>query len=412
MPVRSTIVMKFLLLLLPVWLIGCSDTDPDIAYIAVIDAGSSGSRVFLYERSVVGNVVQVRSMTDQEITTKEGLSASENSPTEAGPKNVQPLLDGLAPVLANNNLRPQQVQIHLLATAGMRLVESRSPAAADAIYASARKTLAASGMSVGRVETLTGTYEGVYSWVDVNYLKGNFREPAQTPEGIIEVGGASAQVAYVSPSAAGENAVSVSINGKSYRLFSTSWLGLGQNEARGAMISSTAASGSGTVDNVCYPNNPSAAGGIQAFDADVPGKTITISSGQYDLTKCKTLYSAVIQPFNVGLASGNADFANTRFMGVSSVYFSLRDWRGLNQPVDLALNLNKTCASWPAVFDWLGGGNAATKFQQNSCANGTYIHSLLFGDQGLKVDPEKLTSVSKVDGQSFSWTRGFALIGR
>jgi Golgi nucleoside diphosphatase len=408
MSVRSSILLKLWALLLPVWLIGCSDTDPNTRYIAVIDAGSSGSRIYLYERTVVNSVVQVRGLFDDQGGLP--MSSFEASPADAGPLGVKPLIDKLTPVLAANNLSPQQVQVSLLATAGMRLVEDRSKPNADAIYASARNTLSASGMSVGRVETLTGTYEGVYSWVDVNYLRGNFREPTQALEGIIEVGGASAQVAYVSPNAAGANAVSVNVNGKGYRLFSISWLGLGQNEARGAMIDSNPANGGGTTNNACYPENPSAAGGLTDFNADINGKRIT--SGQYDFTKCNALYSTVLQPFNVGSASGNADFAGTRFMGVSSVYFALEDWGGLANPALVDDNLTATCTgpnSWGAVAARLGD---TSKFKQNSCANGTYAHSLLFGDQGLKVDPAKLTSVSKADGQSFSWTRGFALIGQ
>ncbi len=398
------------LLLLPVWFVACSDPGVSRSYIAVIDAGSSGSRIYLYERTVDGADVQVKPLFDEAGGLP--MSSFEASPADAGPLGLQPLIDKLSPSLAKYDLRPQQIQVHLLATAGMRLVEDKSKANADAIYASVRNTLVASGMSVGRVETLTGTYEGVYSWVDVNYLKGNFRETGQSPEGIIEVGGASAQVAYVSPSATGPNSVSVNVNGKGYRLFSISWLGLGQNEARGAMIDS-AAVGGGTENNACYPNNQSNAGKVTKFNADINNKAI--NQGQYNFATCDALYSTVIGSKNVGNAAGNADFAAARFVGVSSVYFALRDWKGLDKPTDLAANLTATCTgpdAWAGVFNWLNAGTEATPFQQNACANGTYVNSLLFGNAGLKVDPAKVAAVNKINGQSLSWTRGFALIGQ
>ena len=251
--------------------------------------------------------------------------------------------------------------------------------------------------------------EGVYAWVDLNDLRGNFREPGRSLEGVIEVGGASAQVTYASTNAPGDHSASVTVNNTTYRLFSISWLGLGQNEARAAMFKRIH-EGGGETNNVCYPNNPAAAGNLTGFNVDIQG--YRVNSAQFDLAQCESLYSAVLQPFNVRSASANSDFASVRFVGVSSVYYAFSDWGGLTDAASIRENLRAVCTgvnAWESVAARLGGTN---KFKQNACANGTFINSLLFGSNGLGVEPTKVTAVDKVAGRTPSWTRGFALVGK
>lgn len=397
-----------LLALLGLGLVACGALVDPNPYVAVIDAGSSGSRVYLYQRSQSG------SQTRTELLYSEAgglaMSSFETNPTEAGPKGVQPLLTTLRAKLAQLGIDEAQVSIHLLATAGMRLVEQRNPDAAATLYNSVRNTLASSRMRVGRVETMSGQLEALYAWANANYLSGTFSGSGKTPVGIIEVGGASAQLAYVtSASAADSNIISVVIDGRSYRVYGISWLGLGQNEARRKMIESTA-SGGGVSNNACYPDNPSGAGGLTDFDADIGG--YRIAAGRYNFDTCSSLYSAVLKPFNVGAASQGADFAATYLLGISSLEFALKDWKALDDESVLDDNLKATCEgtnAWGAkVSPFLGG--STNRFAQNSCANGTFSHTLMFGSSGVGVRPSQFSAVSTIDGQPLTWTQGFALI--
>ena len=115
---------KLSVLLLTAWLVAGTGSASPRNYTAVIDAGSSGSRVHLYERTVVGVNAEVRS-----IFSKQGgrpMSSFAASPNDAGPIGVKPLLDELSAALAGINVLPHQVHVHLLATAGMRLIEERN----------------------------------------------------------------------------------------------------------------------------------------------------------------------------------------------------------------------------------------------------------------------------------------------
>lgn len=144
-----------LLFLLTLVLAGCGghSGETDVArFVAVIDAGSSGSRIVLFERIREGQVLKVQERFFD--TGGLALSSFEDKPQQAGPDGVQPLIDKLQQALKPLNTPHADVELHLLATAGMRLVEARNPAAAQAIYASAISVISASGLKTGRVETL------------------------------------------------------------------------------------------------------------------------------------------------------------------------------------------------------------------------------------------------------------------
>lgn len=377
-------------------------------YVAVIDAGSSGSRLVLYERVRKGPVLQV----EQRFADSGGLALSgfESAPAEAGPQGVQPLLDKLLATLRTSAVLPAQVEVHLLATAGMRLVEGRDRAAAAAIYDSARATLAASGLRVGRVETLSGVDEGLFAWVDLNELAGNFRADAQGTLGLLEVGGASAQIAFAT-ALQDSRAVTVSVNGKSHRVFSQSWLGLGQDQARLSMIGQ-GAPGAGLQDNACYPDNSSQAGGLQAFDAGIGG--LFIASGRYDFAACSALYDALLRSLRLREVTTVPGFAGAALVGVSAVTFTLSDWQAGDDPGTLGRRLQQQCSGPDAygsqVLPFLGRAAPGNRFAQNACANGSYVQALLFGPEGLGLQPGQLRSTVGA-GLNVNWTRGVALAG-
>jgi hypothetical protein len=52
-----------------------------------------------------------------------------------------------------------------------------------------------------------------------------------------------------------------------------------------------------------------------------------------------------------------------------------------------------------------------SKFEQNACANGTYIDALLFDTQvGFGLDGARLGSVKRIKGLAPTWTRGYAVL--
>jgi len=382
--------------------------DEATRYLAVIDAGSSGSRLHLYERTVAGHGVDVKQLF--EAKAGEALSSFERSPGDAGPRGIQPLLEQLLDRLARMNIERSAVHVHVLATAGMRRLDADNPAAAQVIYQSVRHTLSSAGVTARRIETLSGHLEGVYAWIDVNDLSGALAStPAGATVAVIEVGGASAQLAYSGEALAGAPVTAVRLNGRSHQVVSLTWLGLGQDEARRAMLDSVASSNAATK-HPCYPDNTSGAAELRAFDTLIDARRV--DNPGFDFQRCSTLYREHIARAEVRKQIGKIP-ASASIVAFSSVYFAFNDWKAVGAPGQLADTLSARCSgddAWglkvmPALNQRKDG------FAQNACANGTYINTLLFDPAGFRLSPEQLQVTQRIAGESLSWTRGLAVVG-
>lgn len=351
------------------------------------------------------------------------LASFRKQPAQAGPEGVAPLLDLLRTQLQTMGVDPATVAVNVLATAGMRELKRASPAAVRAIYASTRAAIAVAGMPAGRVGTISGRSEGIYSWTGANYLRGVFNRGV-APKGIIEVGGASAQVAFVSRSknrgaTENRNVTKLRIAGKTYPVYSVSYLSLGQDEARAHLISPSAR----RHGSPCFPNNR--AGRSPVFYLGNPVK-VKAAKSHYRLSACST--DAVRTITRVGNDKYNAarsgqtavreirqtpGFSQSRFIGIASIAYAMQSFgiTGSRAPEKLARALHRTCtgaAAWSKVVK-LSDGDTGT-FTQNACANGTYAHAFLAPAAGVGVLSSQLAVTSTLRGQKLDWTRGFAVI--
>lgn len=203
--------------------------------------------------------------------------------------------------------------------------------------------------------------------------------------------------------------MNVTANGRSYRVLSLSWLGLGQDQARLSMINRSAP-GAGFKDNACYPDNTSQAGGLQVFDAGVGD--LFIASGRFDFSVCNALYDELLRALRVREVTTVPGFAGASLVGVLAVSFAMSDWQASLDPGALGPQLQQRCTGPDAygtqVLPFLGRTAPGNRFAQNACANGTYVHALMFGPHGLGLRPDQLrTQVGP--GLSVNWTRGVAL---
>jgi hypothetical protein len=374
-------------------------------YLTVVDAGSSGSRAHLYKLAPAGGFIEIEDMAEVEPTGLKALSTFEGDALQAGPQGIRPLLDAVAETLAKSGIPKSWVRVDVLATAGMRLVEQGNAMAARAIYASVRDTIAASGYQPGGVETISGENEGLYAWVDVNYLYRNFQQGSAT-RGIVEVGGASAQVAYAASDAGHPKVRTHVINGRSYPVLSVSYLGLGQNEARKAMIGIA-----GTSDNACYPDKGSRSAPA-SFNADTVNPSYAIASGAYRHADCDGLYRSVLNDYGVKKTAIAGGFDSTDFIGMSSIYHAMHGWGVLEQPAMLGSRVEANCSgsdAWSLKVAPMQKGTS--KFAQNACANGTYLNALLFNPvSGLGLRGDRVKAVEKINGLAPTWTRGYAVL--
>lgn len=238
-------------------------------YHAVIDAGSSGTRLSLYEVAFQnGGYPTVRWLTTHKGTDNgvDKLVATAN-PAEVNSKVIDVLFNALRTDYFGQTRWPataQRITVDLLATAGMRDAELKhGRAAVDTVYQAISGYIAAGSINQtspanalitytpGRIATIDGnSEEGLWTWINLNdYFCDVFQTtPAPKPEcaveasgrfGVIEVGGASMQVSFPVAGAADPagNRYAVNIGGKAMTVYNKTFLGLGQDLARRSMAS-------------------------------------------------------------------------------------------------------------------------------------------------------------------------------
>lgn len=200
--------------------------------IAIIDAGSSGSRLYVYEIIDNGKKIDVLYPTvGQEANSKGRALSSVPNHNDS----VKVFLTTMTSKY-NQSSTTGKIPLYILATAGMRMV---SKGKADSIYARIYQIAnkeKLNGFHLVKAMTISGRYEGFYAWIAANYKNGKLgfnnsstEKPltyAGTPYGILEIGGASMQIAFAMNSTDANN---ISRKGFS-NIYSISYLGGGVDQ--------------------------------------------------------------------------------------------------------------------------------------------------------------------------------------
>ncbi|KAK5118265.1 hypothetical protein LTR85_008245 [Meristemomyces frigidus] len=235
-------------------------------YGAVIDAGSSGSRVYVYRWL---NAQAARAKNDVEklaslpnIKTKNkwrkkvhpGISTFGEKPELVGSEHLKELVEFALDIVPKDEV--ENTPIFLLATAGMRLLPDHQRAAVLENVCSyfRQNTKFQLPDCALHVQVIPGETEGLYGWVAANYLLGGFDAPEKhdhgkghSTYGFLDMGGASAQIAFAPNATEAEKHANDlkllrlrKVNGEAleYRVFVTTWLGFGANEARRRYVES------------------------------------------------------------------------------------------------------------------------------------------------------------------------------
>ncbi|KAI9754467.1 MAG: hypothetical protein M4579_004695 [Chaenotheca gracillima] len=256
-------------------------------YGVILDAGSSGTRVHIYRwlksAAARANASSKALKSLPELETKKkwtkkihpGISTFGENPDFVGQDHLEPLLKHALEHIPKEAVK--DTPLFLLATAGVRLLPDMQ-----------RKHLLAQVCSYARsttdfllpdcdlhIQAIEGETEGLYGWIAANYLLGGFDSPEEHAHGkdhhtygFLDMGGASAQIAFAPNATEAEkhgNDLKLlrmrTLDGSpsEYKVFVTTWLGFGVNEARRryveALLEQTAAPGIEELPDPCLPAN-------------------------------------------------------------------------------------------------------------------------------------------------------------
>lgn len=387
-------------------------------YAIVFDAGSTGSRVHVYEFQFCGDKLLnlVDEVFDQ---TKPGLSAFPENPDDA--------VDSLVPLLRKSWRRvPRDLRrctpIVLKATAGLRLLPAEKVAG---ILNSVKDWLddqpfhlprSSSGFSPEPVSVIDGSEEAVSAWISVNFLQGHIgperkevdQPPVQQGNGtsvVLELGGGSAQIVFdqkeTTSSRLPNGIVDMNFFGRRFQLYQHSFLGYGLMEARKSVkmfvLESKAAAFS------CYPlgheetfQDGKIVGNSAGFSAchDIVKQALFTNGTVCEMAPCS--FNGVHQPKIpenapiYALSYINDRAGNLKLDG--TVGYTLQEIKKRSEEIcSASISQESLLESNPGI-----------------CLDLTFIYTLLHDGYGIPLN-RKIYSGQTIKGYETGWTLGSAL---
>ena len=190
--------------------------------IVVIDAGSTGTRVHVYDYTK--NATKDFNITQRysyKITPGLGQIFSSKASVDA-------YLDLLMKSVPRSNIS----SVYFYATAGMRIL----PVKVQNSYYSYVKQWFSSNYqtSYQEVKTISGADEGIYDWLSVNHQLGLLTNNNVSQVGVMDLGGTSVQIVF--PTNKKNANVTINALDKTWYLNSHSFLGLGQTQVKQQLI--------------------------------------------------------------------------------------------------------------------------------------------------------------------------------
>jgi len=227
---------RFLVLIASLFLVSTSvfaqpDACNEQSCIAIVDAGSTGSRIhiYAYDNDTTGSPINIIEIWSKKI--RPGFAT-----IEANSYTIDAYLNTLFVGSPAANM-----PLYFYATAGMRLL----PPAKQKIYYSEMKKWFANQdkWQLMSAKTITGTQEALYDWLSVNYRLGTLQSVQNRSVGVMDMGGASVQIVF--PVKKGQNdeqktLAEFDLYGQHLALSVHSFLGLGQTEMSHQFLNSSA----------------------------------------------------------------------------------------------------------------------------------------------------------------------------
>lgn len=367
-------------------------------YGIMIDAGSSGTRAHLYSWESTKGIPNVQPYPDKNAFKKIPI------PLAKAAKNISVISDIFTQIIsfAARNLPPgdlSKTRIYVYATAGMRLlpdvdqarvIEKTFEFLSDHSPFKVKKT---------NIRVIDGLEEGVFGWLSVNHLLGNFQS-GQPTVGALDMGGASFQIALeVGKSEKPRH--TVTIGSKVIPLYAHSYLGYGANEALKTITRAMMAvlpPSDKPLKHPCYPSQ---------LEGEYKGRKFV---GTGDFEQCSALTDEILLQSSVFASIEVPSLKTTNeFVGMASFYYLNK---ALNLKEDSSLEDLKRAVSEFCAADWSKTAEKSgdNEFTRTYCWYGIYQWNLMHRGFDFQDGKTKVSKLDTIDGVDLSWTIG-AMLG-
>lgn len=447
---------------------GISDTT---VHGMMIDAGSTGSRLHLYEwepRVLKSDVDVQAAVSGRKLSypgtesrwterLKPGIATFASLPDSellpALTDYLSPLIEFATAILHQKESLLGKFPIFLRATAGMRTLlpndRARVLGAVRTLFAN--KTFCPFYFEDKHARVLSGEEEAIFDWTGVNFLLGNLvkqsegsgeaNNPAVT-YGALDLGGASAQISFIQKDDdIMANLFKLQIGqGKHWNVYAHSFLYFGVVEATNRFYARLAVDKSPAerlvdgIHNPCYPKGGSMEVSTEIyFDAQKQETWDANGLGEYqlllknngnegDFDACMAMTEELLHKDENGWCNfahrGDCSFngvyqpalPNTEFLAFSNFYDV---WNFLNLPErsSLATLLNATqyaCSLSQEDLEDFAGDRTDKADINEYCFRSVYAFQLLHNGYGFKMD-DYITATNVIDGHKVGWALGSML---
>ncbi|KAM5158024.1 ectonucleoside triphosphate diphosphohydrolase 3 [Mantella aurantiaca] len=412
---------------------------PGLKYGIVLDAGSSRTTVYVYQwPAEKENNTGVVSQTYKCNVNGLGIASYAAEPQKAA-ENIDSCMKKIIDVIPHT--QQNSTPAYLGATAGMRLLRLKNESAAQGVLTGIENYFRSQPFDFRGANIITGQEEGVYGWITVNYLLGNFLEKniwstwvhpdgAETT-GALDLGGASTQISFI-PERSEQNpnnTVEVTLYGYKYNVYTHSFQCYGRDESEKRLLASLAQGipGLAYVDNPCYPRNYkvnltmnhifgslcSAKFRPANYNPDQfvrfkgtgdPGQCLQRVTTLFNFTACHgehdCSFDGIYQPSVKGKFSAFSGFYYTANALNLTGHFSLDEFNS---------SMSSFCSQ-----DWIKLPQLLLKFDEkyarSYCFSANYIYYLLV--HGYKFGSESWLQIQfqkEVGNSSIAWSLGYML---
>lgn len=414
----------------------------DHQYVIMVDAGSTGSRIHIYEFDVCSKPPVLVNETFEML--KPGLSSFDVDALGAA-RSLDPLLKKAVEVIPSHQ-RPCS-PIAVKATAGLRLLGDKKSAK---ILSAVRKhleedypfpVLAGDGVSI-----MSGEDEGVYAWVTANFLLGNIgASERRETSAVFDLGGGSTQIVFepTFPSnekmVEGEHKYNLKYGSDNYELYQFSHLGYGlmqsrdkinallvKNALKDGSITANAKSTEHTVVSPCMPPGvESKSEKVKISESETYNIKFVGPKGVATPAQCRAISDSIlnkeakclVQPcsFNgVHQPSLVRTFHESNDLFIFSYFYDRTQPLGMPSAFTMQelMDLTRTVCSGPDVWStaFVGVEGALTELKEDPhyCQDLSFLVSLLHTGYDIPLTRE-LKTAKTLGGNELGWCLGASL---
>ncbi|KAK0058635.1 nucleoside-diphosphatase mig-23 [Biomphalaria pfeifferi] len=371
---HTKLTTMFALIVVTIALFNIASSHTKSNYVVIVDAGGSSSKLRVY--TCVKNKHSHASEVELNFTKTfpPGVSSFHNNET-ALKIYLKNIIEEAKTIVPEEQMK--STSLYLMGTAGMRLVKDK-----DKLIENIKNVLKDSinpfHYNSSNVKILPGRDEGVYAWVALNYLLGNFHSNKSHSSfaGILEMGSRSTQIAFMPEETMSKKGFDVYFASRKFEVYSQSYLQYG---TEGLPIR--------IVEDRCKNCQDKLIKDSCAMTDDIINVTLdSVNAIQPRIPKIK-FYAT--QTFDIAPKVFHAFMSD-------------------NETLDMKLlekNTKQNCEKNIAEID-----AKHKKFASSNCLLGMFMPVLLNKTYGFPMDTNQIIVTSKIHGKSIDWSLGAALM--